>query len=77
MLKLPFVAKKCLVCGKKFIPTGRNQKYCSEECKSELYTPAYWVHKTLASRKGLPALGVHEFAKQLKKKRMKDGLPSN
>jgi hypothetical protein len=67
MRKFTLVAKKCSVCNKKFIPTGRNQKYCSANCKAKLYSPEYWVHKTLASRRGEIALSVYEFAEQLKK----------
>lgn len=46
----------CGVCGKPFIPAGRNCKYCSEQCRETQrisYSKAKWQEKKAANRERL------------------------
>lgn len=33
--------KSCKVCGEKYTPTGRNQKYCSKACYNKVFNSRY------------------------------------
>ena len=61
--------KVCPICGKEFVATGKNQKYCSQECR---YTNMY---KRLHDRRiNDPeyARKLNDYANNARRERMKD-----